>query len=48
LISVVGLIIMATTLIALGVPQLRRVEADLPDHDLALDVVPDTLPAANR
>ncbi len=37
LISVVGLIIMATTLIALGVPQLRRVEVDLPDHDAALE-----------
>jgi MFS transporter, DHA3 family, macrolide efflux protein len=32
LISVVGLMIVATTLVALGVPQLRRVELDLPDH----------------
>ena len=39
LISVVGLIIMATTLIALSVPQLRRVEVDLPDHDPALNAV---------
>ena len=46
LISVVGVIIMATTLIALGVPQLRRVELDLPDHDPALETVPETQPAA--
>jgi ABC-type multidrug transport system fused ATPase/permease subunit len=39
LISVVGLIIMATTLGAICVPQLRRVELDLPDHDPASVVV---------
>ena len=40
LISLIGLIIVATTLIALGVPQLTRVEVDLPDHDPALVAVP--------
>ncbi len=39
LISVVGLMIMATTLIALGIPQLRGVEIDLPDHDQALEPI---------
>jgi hypothetical protein len=34
-ISLVGLLIMATALIALNVPRLRRVEVDLPDHDPA-------------
>ncbi len=34
LISLMGLLIMAATLIALGVPALRRVEVELPDHDL--------------
>jgi len=46
LISVVGVIIMATTLIALGIPQLRRVEVDLPDHDAALAARPEIQPAA--
>ena len=36
LISVVGLAIVVATLIALGVPQLMRVELDLPDHDPAV------------
>jgi MFS family permease len=40
LISLIGLIIVATTLIALGIPQLTRVEVDLPDHDPALVAVP--------
>ena len=40
LISVVGLIIVLTTLIALGVPTLRRVEVELPDHDLVLAAAP--------
>jgi hypothetical protein len=46
LISVVGLIIVATTIIALGVPKLRRVEVDLPDYDPALIANPETQPAA--
>jgi MFS transporter, DHA3 family, macrolide efflux protein len=33
MISLVGLIIMTLTLIGLSIPQLRRVEVDLPDHD---------------
>lgn len=37
LISVVGVAIMITTLVAMGVPQLRRVELDLPDHEAQLD-----------
>jgi hypothetical protein len=37
LISVVGLTSVATTLIALNVPPLRRVKLDLPDHDAAVD-----------
>ena len=37
MISLVGLIIVATTLIALSVPQLRRVEVDLPDYAPPLD-----------
>jgi|GEM_PF-3906340 len=40
LISLIGLIIVVTTLIALSVPQLRRVEVDMPDHDPALNAVP--------
>jgi hypothetical protein len=46
LISLIGLIIVVTTLIALSVPQLRRVEVDLPDHDPALNAVPEAQPAA--
>ena len=46
LISLIGLIIVATTLIALGVPQLTRVEVDLPDHDPALVAEPEPQPAA--
>jgi MFS family permease len=42
LISAVGLVIVATTLVALGVPQLRRVEVDLPDYDPASAVVSET------
>ncbi len=41
LISLVGLIIVVITIIAVGVPQLRRVELDLPDHDPALISVPE-------
>jgi hypothetical protein len=40
LISLVGLIIMATTLTTLGFPQLRHMEVDLPDHNPALDPYP--------
>ena len=46
LISLIGLIIVATTLIALGAPQLTRVEVDLPDHDPARVAVPEPQPAA--
>jgi MFS transporter, DHA3 family, macrolide efflux protein len=46
LISLVGVIIVVATLIALGVPQLMRVELDLPDHDPAINPLPETQPAA--
>ncbi len=37
IISLVGVLIMLSTLVALSIPQLRHVELDLPDHDLAVD-----------
>jgi MFS family permease len=40
--SLVGLLIAATAIIALNVPRLRRVEVDLPDHEPALEVAPET------
>jgi MFS transporter, DHA3 family, macrolide efflux protein len=46
LISVVGVLIVLTTLIAMGIPQLRRVELDLPDHEPAPAAVAESLPAA--
>ena len=45
LISLVGVIIMVTTLIALSVPQLRRVELDLPDHAPAVRAALEPQPA---
>ena len=45
LISLVGLGIMVTTLIAWSNPELRRVEVDLPDHDSSLEIMPDAQPA---
>ena len=45
LISLVGVIIMVTTLIALSVPQLRGVELDLPDHDPAVRAALEPQPA---
>ncbi len=36
-ISLVGLFIMASVLSAFAIPRLRQVEADLPDHDLAVE-----------
>jgi hypothetical protein len=46
LISAVGVIIIATTLIALGIPVLRRVEVDLPDHEPVVEAVNEIQPAA--
>lgn len=46
LISVVGMIIVATTLVALGIPVLRRVEVDLPDHEPVLEKVAEIQAAA--
>ena len=46
LISVVGLLIIVTTIVALGVPQLRRVEVDLLDYDPALEAAPESQAAA--
>ena len=46
LISVVGVIIVATTLVALGIPILRRVEVDLPDHEPVVEVVSEIQAAA--
>jgi hypothetical protein len=46
LISVVGLIIVATTLVALGIPVLRRVEVDLPDHEPVREAVAEIQAAA--
>jgi hypothetical protein len=40
LISMVGSIIVITTLIAVGIPQLRGVEIDLPDYDPAMQAAP--------
>lgn len=44
IISLVGLLIMMATLVALSIPQLRRVEMDLPDHDLAVETKPAVQP----
>jgi MFS family permease len=46
LISVVGLLIIVTTIVALGVPQLRRVEVELLDYDPALQAPPESQAAA--
>jgi hypothetical protein len=46
LISVVGLIIVATTLVALGIPVLRRVEVDLPDHEPVVETAAEIQAAA--
>ena len=46
LISLIGLIIVVTTVIALGFPQLMRVELDLPDYDPELNPLAETQPAA--
>jgi hypothetical protein len=46
LISVVGMIIVATTLVALCIPVLRRVEVELPDHESVLDEVAEIQAAA--
>jgi MFS transporter, DHA3 family, macrolide efflux protein len=46
LISAVGVTIVVTTLIALSVPVLRRVELDLPDHDRELKTVAEVHVAA--
>jgi MFS transporter, DHA3 family, macrolide efflux protein len=42
MISLVGLLIMVSMLVALNVPRLRGVEGDLPDHDLAVENGPET------